>query len=177
MDSITWAQRLRNQISISSFSTLSIECCSKKTSYSLVYDTLYNIEYPVWEWLLCYSPRRKAIPFFNQINEKNFKNEPEFLKEIPRIQIAIASTWRSKRKKNKQLLGEGNYMEKVAYYELRPSVEEHTKAGRYQELTFSFLLISWQWLSLTKPNWILKGRAPLGASMWVSLPRGRAVWA
>lgn len=33
-------------------------------------------------------------------------------------------------------------MEKVAYHELRPSIEEHTKAGRDQELTFSFLLIS-----------------------------------
>lgn len=51
------------------------------------------------------------MPFFNRVNEESLKQKPELFKEIPSISTATTSALRSKRKKNKQLLGGDNYMD------------------------------------------------------------------
>lgn len=60
---------------------------------------------------IIHSPRRKQMPFFNRVNEESLKQKPELFKEIPSISTATTSALRSKRKKNKQLLGGDNYMD------------------------------------------------------------------
>lgn len=148
------AQGGQDEISIFSFPSPSVECCSKRLNALRVYDTSYKYRIFSMGMVINHSPRRKEMPLFHRVNVEGLKKELEEFKEISRISTAPVPTWRNKRKKTKKT----SYMENGAYCELRPFVERHTQTGRGSEIN---LLLSCKHLTMAtigKPNWVSKNK-------------------